>query len=681
MKPIVLLAYLLAGGWSAFAQAPTVDKTALTFTYLFNSGAYPKAQTLKATLPSTVPSTTVMAVDVWSSPSGWLTVSPAGPSAGVSPLNMSVTVNPTSLAAGSYPGTITIRYGTVQTVVKVTLAVTNPPSSLMLSSTSFPTSGSTTYALSFDYTSGGTLPTADVFVSTTGDIIPFTVTTAVGKAGSGTAANWLRVNNLSNISLPSTTTSGVSAAGSNVKIQVSLDQASLDTLDAIPYSATITIAPVNSATTTSYTVSVTLNVSAGAPVLCLPLATTPGCAGVSTPIFPSSLPVFPQTSSVTPIPPVITLYGDNFFLNSSYVFAQIGDGSFIPLTDKTWVSRKIMTATIPIMRLTPPQANPAGETWAIVVVNGAAGATPSNASATSAAAAFTLTDPTQPSIQSVVNAASYLPRATQLGTGPDPAPAPNSAVSPREIISIFGSNLGPTSICSNAPDAQSVYQPTIAACPTVGVTFDSLPAPLIMVSANQINAIVPDGLKDYPEGSSVTITVTVGSATPANFPARVVKFDPGLFTLGGNGQGQAAVLNFDSKSGVVTVNGKSASATRGGAVEIFATGFGDLLPSSTPTCPDSPLADGQVFSGACKLAEDSYRVLIGGQSAAIFYAGTAGNGVAGLVQINAIVPPNSTTGAAVPITVEIGPVTAPTASNPTGVTARRSQAGVTIAVK
>jgi uncharacterized protein (TIGR03437 family) len=560
------------------------------------------------------------------------------------------------------------------------LAVTNPPSSLMLTSTAFPTSGSTTYSLSFDFTSGGALPTADIYVSTTGDIIPFTVTTAVAKAGSGTAASWLRVNNLSNISLPSTTTSGVAAAGSNVRIQVSLDQTTMDTLDAVPYTGTLTIAPVNSATTTSFTVSVTLNVSAGPPALCITPASAPACAGVSTPIFPSSLAVFPQTP-VTPIAPVLTLYGDNFFLNSSYVFAQIGNGTFIPLTDKLWVSRKIMTATIPAMRLTPPQVNAAGEIWAIVVVNGAPGSTPSNGTATSAAAAFTLTDPTQPSIQSVVNAASYLPRATQLGTGADPAPAPNSAASPREIVSIFGQNLGPTTICSATPDAQSIYQPTIAACPTVTVSFDALPAPLIMVSANQINAIVPDGLKAYVEGASVTITVTVGAAIPATFPAKMVKFEPGLFTLGGNGQGQAAVLNFDSKTGVVTVNGKSASATRGSAVEIFATGLGDLLPASTPTCPATALADGQVVSGACKLAEDSYRVLIGGQSAAIFYAGTAGNGVAGLVQINAIVPPNSTTGAAVPITVEIGPVTAPTVVNPTGITARRSQAGVTIAVK
>jgi uncharacterized protein (TIGR03437 family) len=68
--------------------------------------------------------------------------------------------------------------------------------------------------------------------------------------------------------------------------------------------------------------------------------------------------------------------------------------------------------------------------------------------------------------------------------------------------------------------------------------------------------------------------------------------------------------------------------------------------------------------------------LIGGQSAPIFYAGTGGNSVAGLVQLNAIVPPGTTSGTQT-LTVEIGPVDPTTGA----VTARRSQTGVTINVK
>src|SRR5262249_55570236 len=155
-----------------------------------------------------------------------------------------------------------------------------------------------------------------------------------------------------------TSTSGVAAAGSKVQIRVSLDQATLDTLDATTYTGTITMSPVNSANGT-YPVSVSLNVAAGQPVLCAAATATGPCAGIQTPIFPPSLPSFPQSPSTTPVPPIITLYGDNFFYSSSHVYVTTPTTSF-PL-ETTWVSRRIMTATIPVMRLTPPQVSAAGE--------------------------------------------------------------------------------------------------------------------------------------------------------------------------------------------------------------------------------------------------------------------------------------------------------------------------------
>jgi uncharacterized protein (TIGR03437 family) len=65
------------------------------------------------------------------------------------------------------------------------------------------------------------------------------------------------------------------------------------------------------------------------------------------------------------------------------------------------------------------------------------------------------------------------------------------------------------------------------------------------------------------------------------------------------------------------------------------------------------------------------RVDIDGQPAVVSYAGSSPGAVAGLVQINAIVPPTVRTGAAISITVSIGTTAA----------ARRSQPGVTLAVK
>ena len=80
---------------------------------------------------------------------------------------------------------------------------------------------------------------------------------------------------------------------------------------------------------------------------------------------------------------------------------------------------------------------------------------------------------------------------------------------------------------------------------------------------------------------------------------------------------------------------------------------------------------GEVASSAITVADNTVRVDIDGQPAVVSYAGTSPGAVAGLVQVNAIVPPAVRAGAAIPLTVSIGNATA----------SRRSQPGVTIAVK
>ena len=673
-KSTVLTSCLLFGGWTAFAQAPTVSPTSLTFTpYQVGAAKFPAALKLVATLPSTIPSSTVMtqSISYTSQQVGWLTVTPGS---GVTPFTMSVAANPTSLSPGTYLAKITISpAGYTSTSVTVTLTVTNPPSSLLFTSANFDPlpSGATTNSLTFNYTAGAAPAPYEIDVSTNGDIIPFTATAAVGKASSGTTANWLRVNNIVTAPTYSTSTSGVAAAGSSARIGVALDQSTLNNLDAIIYNGTLTITWSGGTTV----VNVILNISAGTPSLQLVNSAA---------IFPQSMPAYAVSPPVKPMDPTITLVGDNFFANASHVFISQPGGIAYPLPQPTWLSRQILQTTIPVQYLTFPSPYyvtlPA--TWQVVVVNGAPGSNPSNSTATSNTAIFTVTDPTFPYVQNVVNAASYLTTATQLGTIPNPAAPPLSAVSPREIISIFGQNLGPTTLVPNSPQtclvnaAATCYLPTVPGNAGVHVEFVSggvtYNAPLIMIAANQINAIVPAAVPVGP----VTINVTndPGATGNANLTYSytsgvVVAEDPGIFTFGGNGQGQAAVLNWDASTGTVTVNGKQNAAPRGSAIQIYATGLGDLKPAGG-------LEDGQVTAGPNWLLDDTYRVLIDGQSAAVSYGGTEGSGVAGLVQLNAIVPPNAKTGAAIPITVEIGPV------DPVlGVTARRSQASVTIAVK
>jgi uncharacterized protein (TIGR03437 family) len=83
------------------------------------------------------------------------------------------------------------------------------------------------------------------------------------------------------------------------------------------------------------------------------------------------------------------------------------------------------------------------------------------------------------------------------------------------------------------------------------------------------------------------------------------------------------------------------------------------------------MSDGIVALGAVYVVDPTYRVEINGQAAVTSYAGTSAGSVAGLTQINAIVPPTAPTGAAVPLIVYVGP----------SPSARASQLGVTLAVQ
>jgi len=194
---------------------------------------------------------------------------------------------------------------------------------------------------------------------------------------------------------------------------------------------------------------------------------------------------------------------------------------------------------------------------------------------------------------------------------------------------------------------------------TSGLT--TLYAPIIMVASNQINAMVPFGMAGAV-GGTATLVVENGASTASFANLVVVSENPGIFTLSGQGSGQAAVLNYDPVSGSYTINSSKNTAPRGSTIVIFATGLGALQPPG--------LADGVAAAVADKVA-DPVQVTIGGQPCVVTYAGTSPGSIGGLAQINAIVPPTVATGQAVSITIAGG----------SAQTARQSQTGVTLAVK
>ena len=81
----------------------------------------------------------------------------------------------------------------------------------------------------------------------------------------------------------------------------------------------------------------------------------------------------------------------------------------------------------------------------------------------------------KPKMAAITNVASY-------GNGP---------ISPGEMVVIFGSGMGPSSVVGLQLDQQGRVANTLS---QVQVLFDGNPAPLIYVSATQISAMVPYGL-------------------------------------------------------------------------------------------------------------------------------------------------------------------------------------------
>lgn len=668
---LALAAVVFASGTLCHAQStgPTAAPGSLSFSYQVNA-TLPAPVKVTVSLPAASSALPLSVTGVGSVPQGWLTVTP---DYGRAPLTLTVTVNPTGLTPGSYSGSITIDTtpgSRLPATVPVNLLISNPPSTMVLSpgasTTNYspPPSGSSTPTLTFLYTTGtaATSPLiSELDVSSTGDIIPFNVTTGGGKTST---ASWIRVSS-SPTQLPSLATSGSAFPGSSSPIYVTLDLPSVIALDPGSYSGQITVAAVNAANGT-WTVAVSLVVSAGPPIL----RTLPGAAS----------PIYPYQLSASPtIDAAITINGDNFF-STSVVTMQLGANPAVTLP-ATLLSRKVLQATIKKDYLTPP-ITPAlyPATWVIAVTNPAP---PNNPAQPPATTTLSITDPSLPSITGIVNAASYLSTSVWTGAaGANPVAAPNPlrSVSPREIISIFGQNLGPSSISTATPSATAPN--TILVYPStwnnVQVSFSFIDptttpatpatvlAPIIMTSLNQINVVVPKEIAVLIGAANPTAIIQVvnGAAPPALIMVTVVKQDPGIFTFAGLGQGPGAILNYDS-SGVPTINSSKNAATRGAAIAIYVTGMGELS--------DATWINGAVLpssGGAVKLADATCRVDIDGQPAVVTYAGSSPGAIAGLVQVNAIVPPTARTGQAIPITVSIGATA----------TSRRTQPGVTFAV-
>jgi uncharacterized protein (TIGR03437 family) len=199
------------------------------------------------------------------------------------------------------------------------------------------------------------------------------------------------------------------------------------------------------------------------------------------------------------------------------------------------------------------------------------------------------------------------------------------AVAPGELVVLYGSGLA---------GAQTVL-------------FNGVVGPLLYATPGQVGAVAP-----YAVGSGAVQVVVqgAGAASPPVVVAAAATA-PGVFTVDGSGRGQAAAVNQDG-----TRNGTAAPAAAGSVLSLFATGEGQTSPAGV---------DGKLGASPLPQPVATVTATIGGVAAEVRFAGGASGQIAGVLQVNVVVPAGLA--GAVPAVITVGGVA--------------SQSGVTVVVR
>ena len=604
--------------------------------------------------------------------SSWLSVNSAGGNTSANS-NLTISVNSSGLAAGTYTGSVTITAtgplgGAVAdspVTLPVTLNVTNGSLTLSASDVTFP-----------DQVLGGPAPAAQtVTIGSTGQALNYTAV-----ANSNTSVTWLSVspasgNTSSNGVLTLTVDGSKLTAGSyngsivvtspgagnspatiNVHFKVDPGTISAPTTTltftelaggAIPAAQTIAVtgspAPLNfTAVATTQTGGSWLSVT---PVSGL----TP--ASVQVVANGTALQVGQYTGTVTitstgaggspiAVPVVLnvvtpaTIAATPTSLSFAYAIGQaapavqnlqLSGSNSVPFTTQLqfdgtasqWMTVSPASGNTPAtlaVSVTPTGFAAGTYTGRIVISSPNA-----NASVTVPVSLVVSAIP-NPVISAVANAASYS----------------SGAVSPGENIVIFGTGIGPATL-ANGVVVNNAFTNLVG---STRVLFDNVAAPIIYASAGQTSVMVPYGVYGR---TTTNIVVEYSGVQSTALTYNVALSAPGVYTLNQQGTGPGAILNQDG----VTVNSVTSPEKRGNVIAIYMTGEGQTNPQGV---------DGTIIPAvvsALKKPLLPVTVTIGGVDAVVQYAGSAPGLVSGVMQVNVTIPATSPTGT-VPVVVTVG---------------------------
>ncbi|HEV2448237.1 MAG TPA: putative Ig domain-containing protein, partial [Candidatus Sulfopaludibacter sp.] len=628
--------------------------------------------------------TAVFAVDATTLPA-WLSVDVSGGALPAS-LHFTTTAAADALATGTYGAVVHVQVsGYSDLALPFRLTVADPPPKLTVAE-------GTTRNLT--WTVGQPLPIPFITVTSSGTPLPYSIVTGgplAPSVGSG-FANGFAYSYATPI--PVTFSPSVFAAAQPGSV----------------LTGTVSIAWGSPATTTA----VTFNVSAQS------------AAAVLQAVSPLTLPTATPGQTFT-----VALSGAGFVASSDAtqrtVAGIVSGGSLV--ADPNVTAAAVNSSTIILTITAPVSADPllpfdpagAGGTVVLGVCN------PLGAACTTPTGTATLTIGAAPVILAATSASAFRQVA---------APA-LPVVAPYDIVSLFGINFCTArgtgcgdAILYGTPDPSTQRYPAALSPDDAGssqrlltVTFQTQGgspaaignAPLLVATNGQINLLAPSALSAFA-GKSVDVMVTFGGTSSAPFAVLVAATDPGIFTIGAAGTGDAAALGSDGTP-IAAGNpaGMRQNAADSDVVEIFVTGLGspdgiaDNATSGKGAWPADCVSAASFLKSLDSLTSTSFNTLdgavvssgalsagrlapclrspgavptvtIGGQPGLVAYAGWVPDSVVGAYQLNVRLPGSGagpfTTATG---TTVAGPLTAPV-QLPVVMTAggRATQAGVTL---
>ena len=196
----------------------------------------------------------------------------------------------------------------------------------------------------------------------------------------------------------------------------------------------------------------------------------------------------------------------------------------------------------------------------------------------------------------------------------------NSWFAPGELISLYGSGLGP----KNAASAQAAGDGRIATqLAGTRVLFEGVAAPVLYASDGRVNTVIPFTMYGYPW---VRVQVEYDGALSDVAPLTMSESAPFVFTAPDPGTGSpvAIVINQDGST-----NSPSKPAAAGSIITIYGSGFGRTTPEGV---------DGRLAAAPLPKPVLPVSATLDGMPATVLYAGDASGLVEGTVQLNIQLP-------------------------------------------